>query len=69
MAIDIAQMTKTVLLCYERNPKHCHRTIVAEQISARENFDVRHLGVNEMRSLQEESVRRAANGSLISLPA
>jgi len=69
MAIDIAQMAKTVLLCYERNPKHCHRTIVAEQISAREDFDVRHLGVNEMRSLQEKSVRCAANGSLISLPA
>ena len=45
-AAAIARTSTTVLLCFERNPKHCHRTIVAEELRARDALDVRHLGIN-----------------------
>ncbi len=47
---DIARKAKTVLLCYERNPKQCHRTIVAKLLQDRDNFEIRHLGVADVGS-------------------
>lgn len=58
-AAAIARTSVTVLLCFERNPKHCHRTIVAEELRAREAFDVRHLGVNGIATPSKKSVQIA----------
>ena len=46
-AADIARSARTVLLCYERNPKECHRSLVVEHLQGRESFGVRHLGVQK----------------------
>ena len=35
----------TALLCYERNPKECHRTLVAQRLIGLGSFQVQHLGV------------------------
>lgn len=35
------------LLCYERDPKECHRTIVADLLRDNLGFKVRHLGVRD----------------------
>lgn len=45
-AVTIAESATSVLLCYERAPRHCHRSIVAMQMSKRATFVVQHLGVN-----------------------
>lgn len=45
-AVVLATETPSVLLCFERDPRHCHRTIVAGLIGDRGSFTVRHLGVN-----------------------
>lgn len=45
-AIDMARSESSVLLCFERTPNECHRTIVATEMRKRENFEVRNLGVN-----------------------
>lgn len=40
--------SETVLLCYERDPRHCHRTIVASMLQDRGQVeDVTHLGVRK----------------------
>lgn len=44
--ISIAEEETVVLLCYERDPKTCHRTIVAERMSKNKPFKTQHLGVN-----------------------
>lgn len=44
-AVSIAAQEPSVLLCYERDPKHCHRTLVADMMKAIASFSVRHLGV------------------------
>jgi len=44
-AITMATQTPSVLLCYERDPKSCHRTIVAQIMEQESSFVVRHLGV------------------------
>jgi uncharacterized protein (DUF488 family) len=44
-ALDLAAQKKSVLLCFERNPKHCHRTIVAERMAALNSLTIENLGV------------------------
>jgi uncharacterized protein (DUF488 family) len=44
-AIVLASEKKSVLICFERNPKHCHRTIVAERMAALSSLKVENLGV------------------------
>lgn len=44
--IEIAEKETVVLLCYERDPKTCHRSIVAEQMKKQKPFKTQHLGVN-----------------------
>lgn len=45
LAFEVSS-SETVLLCYERDPKDCHRTIVASMLKERgEIVEVRHLGV------------------------
>lgn len=46
-AIELALRETSVLLCFERKPKECHRTIVANEMRKRENFEVRNLGVDK----------------------
>jgi len=50
----------TVVLCYERDPKHCHRTIVAERLKGVCSLNVQHLGVVHNAGRQREYLSRAA---------
>jgi uncharacterized protein (DUF488 family) len=38
------------LLCFERDPKHCHRTIVAKELEQRTALKTWHLGVQPISS-------------------
>ena len=44
-ATDICQQEPTVLLCFERNPQLCHRTLVAKRLTDLCSLSVRPLGV------------------------
>jgi uncharacterized protein (DUF488 family) len=44
-AAEICQCEATVLLCFERNPQLCHRTLVAKRLTDLCSLSVRHLGV------------------------
>lgn len=44
-AAGLAQQGGACLLCYERQPEFCHRSIVADALAEAIGFDVRHLGV------------------------
>ncbi len=45
-AVIIASAEQSVLLCYERDPKHCHRTLVADMMKGLASLKIRHLGVS-----------------------
>ena len=45
-AIELSLASPSCLLCYERKPDQCHRSIVAAHMIEREGFTIRHLGVN-----------------------
>ena len=45
IAADICRSESAVLLCFERNPQHCHRTLVANRLTDLCSLSVRHLGV------------------------
>jgi uncharacterized protein (DUF488 family) len=42
-ALDIARERPAALLCYEADPAHCHRRIVAERLQAAGDFEVEDL--------------------------
>jgi len=42
-AIDIAVQSRTCLLCFERDPASCHRSMVADEMARRHAFQVHHL--------------------------
>lgn len=44
-AAALVKAQATVLLCYERDPKYCHRAIVATKLSAISDLPLKHLGV------------------------
>lgn len=46
-AVSIAKKRVSCLLCYERNPVQCHRSIVAALVEARASLAVEHLIVDE----------------------
>jgi uncharacterized protein (DUF488 family) len=46
-AIDIAKDVRACLLCYERDPQNCHRSMVAKYMCDQAEFRVTHLGVRE----------------------
>lgn len=56
----IADSQLVCLLCYERDPKHCHRSIVAERIQRRVSTSVKHLGVPKGIANRHEYLRKAA---------
>lgn len=43
---DSVRAARCCLLCYERDPEHCHRKVVAESLSHAYNADVLHLFVD-----------------------
>lgn len=45
-AVAIAGERVSVLLCFERSPKECHRTIVAAEMAELGDFEIRNIGVN-----------------------
>jgi len=44
-AADLVQQKATVLLCYERDPKCCHRALVVKRLEGLSSILVQHLGV------------------------
>ena len=54
--IGTVQAGPTCLLCFERNPDECHRTIVAHEISGETGFDIFNLFADD----PERYVRNAA---------
>ena len=44
-AVEAASSKRACLLCFERDHKHCHRCIVAEEMARRGRFRLVHLGV------------------------
>lgn len=46
-AVELVMQSSACLLCFERNPKHCHRTIVADHILAVTDLKRQSLGVKE----------------------
>lgn len=53
---SLAQDKASVLLCYERDPKFCHRSIVANHVIAVADGKVRHLGVQAIASKRERPI-------------
>jgi len=52
-AVELAGQRSIALLCYERDPKDCHRTIIAEMMKEQRSFAIRHLGVHSHRRIVE----------------
>jgi uncharacterized protein (DUF488 family) len=50
-AMKLASEHAIALLCYERDPKDCHRSIVAAAIQKQGSFAIRHLGVQSPRRI------------------
>ncbi len=44
-AVALAIEKKSVLVCFERDPEHCHRTIVAERMATLVSLKITNLGV------------------------
>lgn len=53
-AAETVMQSPTVLMCYERNPKDCHRSLVAQRLLGLRSLQIQHLGV------QSHVVRRTA---------
>lgn len=45
-AVELAGMSQSILLCYERSPALCHRTVVAKEMALLGKFDVKNVGIN-----------------------
>ena len=54
--VDLVQSAPTCLLCFERDPETCHRTIVAQALSEKTGFDIFNLFADD----PERYVRNAA---------
>jgi uncharacterized protein (DUF488 family) len=61
-AIELASKHSIALLCYERDPRSCHRTIVAAKMKEQTSFAVRHLGVQSNRRIVDA---KANNGEFV----
>lgn len=59
-AAALVQRAPTALLCFERNPQHCHRTLVAKRLAEVCSLSVRHLGVVENAGQRCGAVAEAA---------
>lgn len=59
-AAEICQSEPSVLLCFERNPQLCHRTLVAKRLTNLCSLSVRHLGVVHNAAERFQSIAEAA---------
>lgn len=59
-AAELIKSAPTAFLCFERDPKHCHRALVVERLSELCSLSVRHLGVVEHASRRSRTVTEAA---------
>ncbi len=60
LAAHVASEVSTCLLCFERDPVVCHRTLVAERVSFLTGFEVKHLTVTEGAGAKKRrAVRRS----------
>lgn len=59
-AAETVRSGPTALLCFERNPKTCHRALVAERLADVCSLSVRHLGVVEHGKRSSAPTARAA---------
>lgn len=41
----LAMTERACLMCFERDPKECHRSIVADALSSKVGYSIRHVGV------------------------
>lgn len=62
VAAHLASDEACALLCYERNPQQCHRTIVADRMAVLYPFQVRHLGVRDGASKRADGLARLSAG-------
>ncbi len=46
VAVELAEQSPSVLLCFERSPAQCHRTVVAKEMALLAEFDVKNVGIN-----------------------
>jgi uncharacterized protein (DUF488 family) len=44
---SLARARPTAILCFEHDPRACHRMVIAEELEQRHGIGVRHLGVPE----------------------
>lgn len=61
-ALDTARDSPACLMCYEREPARCHRSIVAAEMAKRERIEVRHLTVRPGAVGTERSMYRRRRG-------
>jgi uncharacterized protein (DUF488 family) len=55
--VDLAQNKVVCLLCYERDHKHCHRKIVAEELETTLGVKAKHLGVQAFEPVEKSKGR------------
>ena len=53
---ELARRKNICLLCFERDPRHCHRGIIADHLKRESGFLISHLGVQDGRG--EDAVQR-----------
>lgn len=46
VAVELAEESPSILLCYERSPAQCHRTVVAKEMALLADFNVKNVGIN-----------------------
>jgi uncharacterized protein (DUF488 family) len=51
-AAQLALQDNVALMCYERDPKECHRTIVAQKMGVRTSKKIRPLGVLSAQAIK-----------------
>lgn len=61
---EIAIDETVALLCYENNPKECHRSIVAQHISENTTLPIRHLQLNLKSSSKPSPAKLLGLGQL-----
>ena len=61
-AIATSKLSRTCLMCYERDPNTCHRKLVAESISAIFETKIQHLGVKDGIGDQQRTRSGARRG-------
>ncbi|NQY12889.1 MAG: DUF488 domain-containing protein [Henriciella sp.] len=44
---EIAKEKKVCLMCFERNPKECHRKMITDEIDSSTSIGIRHIGVQK----------------------